>query len=134
MKGLFAAAAFVAFAGITVTKPAPKAAEPVAFSIVLTTTANGWEAQCDSGCRWTALSFACATACPAIVDANGVFTLETPGRQESPFSIVLHHSSSGVNATSRGGTAWTSLTWGCGRLPCRARVNRLGVTPLGAGR
>jgi hypothetical protein len=134
MKGLLVAAVFAALGGIAVNKPIQRATEPVNFSIVVTTTVNGWAATCDSGCRWKGLSFACASACPAIIDANGLVTLASIRSDSTPFSIVLHHDFHGAQATSRGGTAWTRLAWDCQSFPCRARVDRLGVVLLDSGR
>lgn len=129
MKGLLVAAALVAFSGFAVSKPIQRSVPPANFSILLTTTATGWEAQCDSGCRWKGLGFSCATACPATIDANGVVTLASPRPDPTSFSIVVHHDRNGVRATSRGGTAWDTLSWKCSELPCQARIDALGVGP-----
>jgi hypothetical protein len=127
MKSMVIAAAFVAFAGLSVPKPVHRSAEPVVFSILLTTTPTGWAAKCDTGCRWKELAFSCRSACPAIVDANGVVTLASPRPEPTPFSFTLRHEHNGAEATSRGGTAWKTLTWDCRESPCQVRLTETGV-------
>jgi len=128
MKSMLVAVAIVALAGMSATKPAGRPAEPVAFSIVLTTTPTGWAAKCDAGCRWKELGFSCATACPAIVDANGVVTLASPRPEPTAFSFTVRHDHNGAQATSRGGTVWTTLGWDCRQSPCEVRVTETGVS------
>jgi hypothetical protein len=107
----------------------PERAEPIAsFSLVLESSSTGWAARCDSGCRWTQLSFNCERACGAIIDANGVVTLATQRQDSAAFRFVVEHTPTGAKATTRGGTAWQTLSWDCGVATCRARVNENGVS------
>lgn len=55
-------------ASISTTTPT---ASPHPFSLVLESTAYGWAASCDSGCRWRHLGLSCNGACGVItIDAN----------------------------------------------------------------
>jgi hypothetical protein len=100
-----------------------------AFRIVLEATPTGWSAQCEAGCQWRGASFGCATACGAIVDANGLVTLATPRPDSSGFSFVVERAANnGARAYSRGGTAWKTLSWECGASPCRVRIDASGVS------
>jgi hypothetical protein len=97
------------------------------FSIVLEATPTGWSAECDTGCRWQAVSFECATVCGAVVDANGLVTLGTLRPEPTPFLFLVEHTRSGARAESRTGTAWKTVSWECPSLPCRARIDARGV-------
>jgi hypothetical protein len=110
----------------TQARPSPKTPPP-AFSLVLESTANGWAARCDTGCRWQRLSFGCERACRAIIDANGVVTAATPYLDSTTFRFIVERTARGVRATSRSGAVWQALTWTCELDPCRARVNTYGV-------
>jgi hypothetical protein len=107
----------------------PRQQSVSAFSITLEATPRGWAAHCDSGCRWRglSLSFECAMACPAIVDANGLVTTLTPRSDATAFSFTVAHTTDGVRARSRVGTAWTTLSWGCQASPCRVQIDAMGV-------
>jgi hypothetical protein len=114
--------------------PSPPTLPPSAFSLVLESTANGWAARCDTGCRWQRLSFGCERACRAVVDANGVATVATPYLDSAAFRFIVERTDHGVRATSRAGTAWQALTWKCQLDPCRARVNTYGVFGIDTAR
>ena len=107
---------------------APMARAPVAFSLVLESSATGWAARCDSGCRWRQLSFSCERACGAVIDANGVAHLATPSLDSASFRFIVERSAGEVRATARSGTAWQTLTWRCALDPCRAHVDAYGVS------
>lgn len=114
-------------------------AEPVqssvaSFAVEVETLPNGWAARCDSGCNWRELAFRCASACDAILDADGLVTVAMP-RSPSAFRFILVRTSDGIEAHSRGGTAWSRLAWSCsstapGTTPCRAVVTGNGVGAL----
>src|SRR5262245_28846510 len=78
----------------------PRPAAP-AFSLVLESTATGWAARCDTGCRWQRVSFGCERACGAIIDANGVVTIATPHLDSAAFRFIVERTARGVRATSR---------------------------------
>ena len=106
----------------------PPAHVPAAFSLVLESTATGWAARCDSGCRWQRLSFTCERACAAIVDANGVRAVTVAVEEDAAFRFRVERTQRGIQATSTAGTAWRTLTWHCANQSCRARVDGLGVS------
>jgi hypothetical protein len=127
MKALIAG--LMLLAGCASTRAVQSHSSPLAsFSMVVTATPNGWAVRCDSGCHWRAASFECANACDANVDANGLVTVSTPRTEPTAFSFRLAHTSNGVRANSQTGTAWKTLTWGCGSESCRARINAQGVS------
>lgn len=107
---------------------------PAAFSLVLESTASGWAARCDSGCRWKELSFGCARACGATIDANGVLTLNAPPTEAAAFRFNVERSPNGVRASAKTGTAWELLTWTCRLDPCRARIDGYGVSGIDQAR
>jgi hypothetical protein len=111
----------------------PSAQTPAGFSLVLESTATGWAARCDSGCRWTHITLSCARSCDATIDANGV--RPRGARSASPsFAFNIERTGREVRATGRTGTAWQALTWTCFLDPCRARVNTYGVFDIGLAR
>lgn len=112
----------------------PETQPPAAFSLVLESTATGWSARCDSGCRWRSLSFDCDRACGAVLDANGVSTIMSPSRDSTTFRFRVERVAREVYATASAGTAWKRLTWGCARTPCRARLDPFGVSPMDRAR
>ena len=103
------------------------------FSVLLERSATGWSAECDSGCavKWKA-SFTCANArqCGARIDALGIITLANDRRLDPAFSFHLAGVVDGITASDSKGTAWTTLSWGCGQAPCRARITEVGVETL----
>lgn len=126
MKAILAVVAVIAgSAGSLIPNPA----NINGFSITLEATPHGWAAHCDSGCRWRGLSlaFECATACPAIVDANGLVTTLTPRPDSTDFAFTVERTAEGVHARSRVGAAWTDLSWGCQMTPCRVQIDAMGV-------
>ena len=112
-------------------RPAPIANS---FSLVVQRIPNGWAAQCDSGCRWKDVSFACARDCAAIVDANGLVTVLTPRTEPTAFSIRLEPTANGVAAESRAGTSWKTLTWECVSSSCPIRLDANGMAGRGQHR
>jgi hypothetical protein len=124
-RALVASIALIAGAGA-----APTIRAPAAFGLVLESSATGWAARCDSGCRWHQLSFSCERACRAIVDANGLVTVATPHLDSSSFRFIVERTGGEVRATSRAGTAWQTLAWSCTLDPCRARVDAYGVSGI----
>jgi len=135
MKHLLAVSllGFVAAVGSskTVVRPAPAA--EAAFGMTVTGTPTGWVARCDSGCRWTTLSFRCRTAtttCAATVDANGVFASDALRPEPSAFAFRLTRVGTGFTAEGKQGTAWSSLSWYCRSATCGGRIDALGVELL----
>jgi hypothetical protein len=128
MLAVMAPLALVAMATAAWT-PQPAAGH---FSIVLGYSSTGWSAQCESGCEssWKG-SFACNTACPAHVDAEGLVTLAEPRGANPRFSFEVERRPGGVVATSKAGTLWSELAWSCISEPCRARITEDGVAVLG---
>ena len=114
--------------------PSPSMDAPAAFSLVLESTATGWAARCDSGCRWQRLSFDCERSCAAVIDANGVSRAGTVGEERAAFRFRVERTEQGVRATSAAGTAWVALAWSCASGSCRARVDGYGVSGLDQAR
>lgn len=116
---------------------APVQSSVAPFAVEIETMPNGWSARCDSGCNWKELAFRCATACDAILDADGLVTVATL-RSPSTFRFILRRTAEGVEAYSRGGTAWSRLSWSCTPTAptagCRAAVNGHGVGALSTSR
>ncbi len=119
--------------GLAIGVTSVRAAVPVTpseFSMLITHTATGWTAHCDSGCHWTDLSLSCQASCGAVVDENGLTspadTLSNPSR----FAFELTRTESGPSAVARYGTTWQSVSWRCNSSPCRARLNASGVEAL----
>jgi len=106
---------------------APSLSDRAQFSMVVTTTETGWAARCDSGCHWTRLSAVCAIACRAIVDASGLNAAQTERRDSSAFAFELTRTARGMQAISRSGTAWKTVSWQCDSDPCTARLDFFGV-------
>jgi len=104
-----------------------QAPQLASFSMVITSTANSWDARCDVGCSWRTASFKCADACDVDVDANGLATAATPRTEPTAFAFRLAHATNGLQAESRRGTAWQKLTWACGTESCTARIDQVGV-------
>lgn len=121
--------------GLQPAEPAQSSVAP--FAVEIATLPNGWSARCDSGCNWKELAFRCATACDAILDADGLVTVAMP-RSPSAFRFILRRTAEGVEAHSRGGTAWSRLSWSCSPTEpterCRATVNGYGMGALTTSR
>lgn len=100
-----------------------------AFSVVVETTSTGWLARCDSGCTWREVSFACATACDAILGSTGLFSTATLPPRPTSFLFVLTRTRTGICAEARQGTLWSRLSWSCGAATnsCRVAVDASGV-------
>ena len=122
------------FIGLTSAAPTAPPPELVPFSIVLESTETGWAARCDSGCQWERLSFTCAGACAAVVDARGVRTVEAPLEERAAFRFRVERTGRAIRATAAEGTVWTLLTWSCDSGTCRARVDEQGVSGVGTAR
>ena len=126
MKKLIVVVSALTVLGTTLAARAPRA-EPAAFSLTLEQRPKGWAARCASGCKWSAASFECETACNAIVDSDGLVTLATARHEQPAFSFTVERTADGVLARARHGTAWTTLSWGCVAQPCRGRIDGVGV-------
>jgi hypothetical protein len=102
------------------------------FTVVVTSTSNGWAVECEKGCDWKGkASFTCATVCPsALVDSRGIVTLGEIRPPDRLFQFIVRREADGITAESRSGTYWKSLGWSCADQPCSARVSESGVTPL----
>lgn len=122
------AVAIVAVSFAVLTAARPLQAPAGQFSVVLDYTPLGWSANCEAGCGWRTVSFACERACNALVDAQGLVTLATERPSDPRFAFIVERTPDGVRAQSRSGAKWTSLSWGCEAQPCRARITDAGVT------
>jgi hypothetical protein len=100
---------------------------PSSFSMVITSTTTGWAAHCDTGCRWSDVSYECPGQCAAVFDATGVATPGATQTDTSVFAFTIERTEQGNLATAQNGAAWQQLTWGCGAAECRARVSTDGV-------
>ncbi len=102
------------------------------FSVVVTSTTNGWSLECEKGCDWKGeASFICDRGCSAaLVDSRGIVTLGEIRGPDRVFQFIVRHEVHGVSAEARFGTHWKSLGWACADQPCRARVTESGVAPL----
>ena len=118
------------FAGVSTPAPAIAPAKLSPFSMVITSSATGWAAHCDSGCQWTELAFKCSASCGVLVDEYGLTPLTATPAKESAFAFELTPTDSGPRAIARHGMTWQSVSWRCGRAPCRARVNASGVAAV----
>ena len=109
-----------------------RAAGDEGFTVVVTSTTNGWALECEKGCDWKGeVSFSCDRGCAAaLVDSRGIVTLGEIRRPDRVFQFIVRRGAGGVTAESRSGTYWKSLGWSCADQPCRARVSESGVTPL----
>jgi hypothetical protein len=130
MKRALLAAVTLVLSTATVARSQAQSATPMpvaAFSIELQSTPTGWSARCDSGCRWSEVTFTCAQRCGAIVDQNGLVTKATLRPDSATFLFIVDRTDSTLQAVSRHGTAWTTLSWGCRDEPCRVGIDQLGV-------
>jgi hypothetical protein len=109
-----------------------RAAGDEGFTVVVTSTTNGWAVECEKGCDWKGeASFTCDRGCPAaLVDSRGIVTLGEIRGPDRVFQFIVRREAGGVTAESRSGTYWKSLGWDCTGQTCRARVSESGVTPL----
>jgi hypothetical protein len=57
-------------------------------------------------------------------------TINTPRPDPSAFSFRVERIADGGRAISRGGTAWTALSWGCHSALCSARIDAAGVSGI----
>lgn len=123
----------VFLAGIAGSSPsAPVSQAPQGhFRLVLERSDSGFTAHCEAGCSWKELTFRCVADCHALIDANGVALNPESRATTSPFAFRLHPTVDGWAAESVAGTAWISLSYGCGTVACRARVTEFGVSGLG---
>jgi hypothetical protein len=130
MKHALLAGAILLISGATMARgqsPTPTMPHLAIFAIQLQSRPTGWSARCDSGCRWTSVSFTCERRCGAIVDENGIVTNATLRTDSTAFMFIVDRTDSIVNAVARRGTAWATLSWGCREETCRASIDQLGV-------
>jgi|GEM_PF-6654899 len=118
----------LAIAGPVPASNTPSPAGPPHFEMVLTPTTSGYAAECLAGCSWRTLSFACATDCDAVIDADGVRVPATTEEGDPVFAFHFRRLSNGWRMESLGGTGWQTLGWGCGTGSCAARVTERGVS------
>ena len=111
------------------TGPAPNAH----FQIAFRRTASGYDAECASGCRWTALSFECGDTCRAVIDEGGVRVGAETKDGDPVFAFRFQRTATGFELTSLGGTGWEDLAWSCGLLPCTAHVDERSVSGSAVG-
>lgn len=110
---------------------AARSVEPAErFELTLQRTANGWKAQCDTGCAWKELSVACADDCRVFIDATGVTTSVRDPKTESAFGFVVSRAEKGWQAESVVGTAWVKVGWHCLTGRCHVKIDDSGVTSL----
>ena len=105
-----------------------KTVAPASFSMKIERTDNGITAQCTKGCRWTSVSADCA-GCVHRIDATGIGPASKVEDPEVVFAFNLQEFEGKLVATSIKGTAWTKLSWSCGRALCSARLDETGVSP-----
>ena len=100
------------------------------FDITVALDGERWTVDCDKGCAWTRVSYACAGPCSVVVDSRGISDARDRRNDEVAFAFQLDRTERGWSATSVTGTAWTRLAWGCGPFrECKARVDASGVGP-----
>ena len=104
-------------------------ANPVAFSVTVTSTPTGWAARCDTGCHWTQGSFNCRAACAAVLDANGMVTSQTVRTEPSDFAFRLERTPTGFSAIAERGTLWRTVSRACRSRSCTGRIDATGVAP-----
>jgi|SRR5690242_5433755 len=129
MKIIRLAAWFTAFLGIGAcdhhkTSPQPPALS--SFSMTIEPTDSGITAKCTKGCRWTSVSANCA-GCIHRIDAAGIGPVLKVDDPEISFAFNLQEFDGKLVATRVKGTAWTKLSWSCGRTACAAQVDETGV-------
>lgn len=136
MRSSLVALVLLAVAFTVVSKPAPATAPArlSSFSMVITSSATGWTAHCDSGCQWTELALRCSAACGVLVDEFGLTPLTATPAKMSAFAFELTPTDSGPRAIARYGMTWQSVSWRCGRAPCRARLDASGVGAVESSR
>jgi hypothetical protein len=101
---------------------------PASFSMTIERTDSGIAAQCSKGCRWTSVTADCA-GCVHRIDATGIGQGSSAEDPEVLFAFNLQESEGKLVATTIKGTAWTKLSWSCGRAFCSARLDETGVSP-----
>ena len=101
-------------------------AVPAHFQIEIIPAKAGFTAHCATGCRWTSLSFDCASDCNTVIDQMGVYTSATTKQSDASFAFHFHLTAKGWALESLGGTAWKSLSWDGGRR-YGAQVDEFGV-------
>lgn len=105
---------------------------PASFSMTIDRTDNGITAHCTQGCRWTSVTADCA-GCVHRIDATGIGPTSQANDPEVAFAFDVQELEGKLVATSIKGTAWTKLSWTCGRTLCSAHINGSGVTPKSDG-
>ena len=105
-----------------------KTVAPASFSMKIERTDSGITAQCTKGCRWTSVSADCAE-CVHRIDATGIGPASKVEDPQVVFAFNLQEFEGKLVATSIKGTAWTKLSWSCGRALCSARLDETGVSP-----
>jgi hypothetical protein len=130
MKTIRLVALMAVFAGLAAChqQNISKPIAPASFSMRIERTDNRIAAQCTKGCRWISVSADCA-GCVHRIDASGIGSASTAEDPEVFFAFNLQEFEGKLVATSIKGTAWTKLSWSCGRASCSARVDETGVSP-----
>jgi hypothetical protein len=105
-----------------------KTTAPVSFSMRIERTDKGIAAQCTQGCLWTSVAADCA-GCVHRIDATGIGPASQVEDPEVSFAFNVQELEGKLVATSIKGTAWTKLSWNCGRALCSAHIDERGVTP-----
>ena len=130
MKTLRLVASLAVFAGLGAChqQTISKTIAPASFSMRIERTDKGIAAQCTQGCRWTSVTADCA-GCVHRIDATGIGPASQVEDPEISFAFNVQEFEGKLVATSIKGTAWTKLSWSCGRALCSARIDESGVTP-----
>ena len=130
MKLLVLVAALLASPSVPVPAGTVPTTPTTEFRLIVESHDNRWALACERGCDWQAATFACADACSVMVDKAGISAANVRRMPATGFAFTLSRSERGWAAATLQGTAWTEVSWGCGRLrSCTARLDENGVGP-----
>ena len=96
------------------------------FSIVVEHSAGGWRAHCETGCHWVDVSMFCG-GCDVRLDATGIRPAYPASSAVPGFAFVLSTDGTGWKARAIDGARWKTLSWNCGAVMCRGRIDETGV-------
>jgi hypothetical protein len=106
----------------------PVAAAPAEsghFAVILERSATGWAAHCEAGCQWTDVAMSCE-GCDVQLDASGI-ARAYPSPAPKGFAFVVSNTRDGWTARGIQGVRWQKLSWNCGAVGCRGRLDETGV-------
>ena len=96
------------------------------FALTLEHSAQGWKANCDTGCAWREVSMSCG-GCEVRLSSLGIDRAGTPEISRGGFAFTLSDSAGGWQAKDVRGTRWATLSYACPQAVCRARIDETGV-------